>query len=512
MKNIKTIFRMLLIAIFLGQSLQAQYCNKPNDNFCSGNYFTNGDFETVKENPDNNSIDGAMGDQDIAIATGWNPIWSGGSLADLYCPTTAGTGNPPTPASGVYASMWVGNRGLNSQNFREGMFNKLKTVISKNSGNYSFNFKTAKLQNNGTNNLQIGIYGVYYTGSTLPDAPTSETFPTNINLFNGVGGTVVLLGTITIPNNATNVWKNQTITFNSSIFPSNSITHILVTSSDTVTSGGISYMAFDEFCLKVCNDCGGYEETWDTNVPKDCFCCDKAYNLPTKPQIAGLEKVDCGASAQYSTSNCPGATTTWSVSPSIPFTGQGTNSISFNSIPAGSYTLSLTISCGKKRYTNTKTITALAPLNCSPSFLLSVVQMPNGLLNINATPTTTAGVEHYWGISYNGTFPNCAAITPILLNEITGGTTSAGGHVSTAGIFTQVVTGTGVTGGTAAPYGFFYGGFPNNSCFKVTHYVKCCGVWSRQTQYGSMGTSNARMANGATVKPEITVGAIEVVQ
>jgi hypothetical protein len=279
---------------------------------------------------------------------------------------------------------------------------------------------------------------------------------------------------------------------------------------------------FDNFCWQ-CKTADGdlvdignpkdSEGTWDSNSPKDCFCCDKAYNLPTKPQIAGLEKVECGASAQYTTSNCPGATTTWAVSPSIPFTGQGTNSISFNSIPAGTYTLSLTISCGKKRYTSTKTITALAPLNCSPAFLISVVQMPNGLLNINAVPTTTSGVEHYWGISYNGTYPNCTIPgSPILLNEITGGTTAAGAHVTATGVFANTGTGTGVTAGTAAPYGFYYGGLPNNSCFKITHYVKCCGVWSRQTQYGSMGTSNARMVNSATPKPDITIGAVEILK
>lgn len=278
---------------------------------------------------------------------------------------------------------------------------------------------------------------------------------------------------------------------------------------------------FDNFCWQ-CKTAEGdlvdlgnpkdEEGTWDSNFPKDCFCCDNAYNLPTKPQIAGLEKVECGASAQYSTSNCPGATTTWAVSPSIAFSGQGTTNIVFNSIPAGTYTLSLTIKCGRKRYTSTKIITALAPLNCSPAFLISVVQMPNGLLNINAVPSTTAGIEHYWGISYNGTFPNCAAVTPVLLNEITGGTAVAGAYVSASGAFTSAGAVTGITGGTAAPYGFFYGGIPNNSCFKITHYVKCCGVWSRQTQYGSIGTSNTRTANGATAKPEITVGAIEVVK
>lgn len=505
----KTILTILLLTLFLGQNVEAQFCNKPNPNFCPGNYFANGDFENVNSNPD------ALDDQDISVAKGWSEIWSGGSLADLYCPTSVGTGNPPTPDSGVYASMWITNENAGDDTYREGMYNKLSTKISQNTGNYSFTFKTATLNNVGLKNIEIGIYGVSNPGNSLPAGPTSETNPTNLNLFNSVGGKVVLLGVIKIPVNSTNAWINQSINFNSSLLPANGIDHILITKSDAVIAGGARmYMAFDEFCLKVCKNCstGDGEGTWDTNTPKDCFCCDKAYNLPTVPQIIGSDKVECGAQANYSTSNCPGATTTWGISPSITFSGQGTNAVSISNLPAGTYTLSVTIGCGKTRYTSKKTITVLAPLSCDPAFLVTVQQLANGMLNINAVPSSTTGVEHYWGVVYNGTYPNCTIPgTPILLNDITSGQTF-GAHVTEAGVFAPQGMGTGINGGTNAPYGYNYQGFPNNSCFKITHYVKCCGVWKRQTQFVSIGTSNARVANGTTIKPDITIGAVETVK
>lgn len=493
MKKIKTILRMLVIALFLGQSLQAQTCidHEGNYNFNNWKPF----YSTVAKGTD------VKHQNYLKLQDG-----SGPSFAINYADFS---GNWITRGLGQclsyqYMAQYNVSAGMPTAKSPLGWIYQGSPIVSTGSGvSFGAHYLRAWLIPNPS--FPIIGNGVWKTWSLPVGLSSGGQLPSNsFGQWEIVNENGKLTGAA-----ACTAWDNL-------------IQNVTGFALGTDYNGDPSEIInFDNFCWQCKNADGDIvdignpldsEGTWDSNTPKDCFCCDKAYNLPTKPQIAGLEKVECGASGQYSTSNCPGATTTWAVSPSIPFTGQGTNSISFNSIPAGSYTLSLTISCGKKRYTSTKTITALAPLNCTPAFLLSVVQMPNGLLNINAVPTTTAGVEHYWGISYNGTFPNCSPVTPILLNEITGGTTSAGGHVSTAGLFTQVGTGTGVTGGTAAPYGFFYGGFPNNSCFKVTHYVKCCGVWSRQTQYGSIGTSNARMANGAIPKPDITVGAIEVVK
>lgn len=231
-----------------------QFCGKPDPNFCPGNVFTNGNFETLNGSPD------ARPDEDINVAKGWSPIWQSGSLADLYCQSTLP--NPsfllPVPGSGVYASMWISNRNTNSALYREGMFNKLQSTITSNSGSYTFNFNTARLSTGQVTSVEIGIYGVSFTGTTLPAPPTTEISPTNLNLFGA--GNVVLLGVITVPAGANNTWANQTISFNTSMagFPAAGINHILITKSDNVLPGlAQMYIAFDNFCLRVATEITG---------------------------------------------------------------------------------------------------------------------------------------------------------------------------------------------------------------------------------------------------------------
>jgi hypothetical protein len=259
----KKIILSLLLFAFCKVNAQQNFCGKPDPNFCPGNIFTNGNFETVTANPD------ATGDQDINVATGWSPIWQGGSLADLYCAGSSGVTQRPTPSSGVYASLWICNRNLPDAIYREGMFNKLQTTIAGNSGSYSFNFNTAKLSDGQSAAVEIGIYGVSFTSSLLPSAPTGMSVPTNLNLFGA--GNAVLLGTVTVPANTTNTWANQTISFNSGMagFPAAGINHILITKSDNVLPGlAQMYMAFDNFCLRV-----------STSTPESFCGCANTTNL-----------------------------------------------------------------------------------------------------------------------------------------------------------------------------------------------------------------------------------------
>lgn len=259
--------KSLLIALFLicTNSLFAQWCNKPNPAFCPGNYFQNGDFETITGNPS------AVVDQDINLATGWQAMWAAGSLADLFCTGGAnGLGVAPTPNSNVYAGIWIENRPTASGNavYREGMYNRLNIPIAQNTGTYSFNFKIANAQLNNTNPanpIQIGIYGVYNPTNVLAAAPTGLNFnPSNVNLWASVSSTVqvVLLQTITPPSTFSNTWLSQTVTFNSNILPALGITHIMISANDLYRPPvtGKLYVNFDEFCLQRAE-------------PESKFCC-----------------------------------------------------------------------------------------------------------------------------------------------------------------------------------------------------------------------------------------------
>jgi hypothetical protein len=213
---------------------------------CSGNFFSNGNFETVTGNPD------ARNDQDIAVANGWSGIWSGGSQADLYTAVASGIpGKAPTPPSGVYASHWITNRNINANEtvYREGMMNKLTTSLTKNLPPLTITFTTASEKI--LNSPVIGIYAVKYDPSTpRPATPTSAIAPANVDLFGP--GNAVLIGTLTIPQTATNTWVTQKMTANLSVLGTGNYNYIMETRMDTTPVGtGLGYIAFDNFCATI---------------------------------------------------------------------------------------------------------------------------------------------------------------------------------------------------------------------------------------------------------------------
>jgi len=370
---------------------EAQWCNSPNPQFCPGNLFQNGDFETVTGHPDNVL---PFGD-DLSLATGWQDMWSswgGGTLSDIFCnPSSNKVGSNPIPNTGVHAGFWLQNKVNDTSNplYREGIYNKLLSTIAKNSGSYSINFKLSldKLtcQNPG-NPVRIGVYGVYNPNNTIAPKPTNNHIPSNLDIWpNSSGVVVVLLGTITPPHpyvTSSLNWVPQTVTFNSSILPANGITHIMITADDTFrpSNPGAIMAYFDEFC-----------------VQGKTFCCPgvpgpqpinyTAYGHPDYPTAI----CPCNDNV-ISTTKCPNATYLWSVSPStVTFSGQGTDQITLNGSSFGanvsSITMTLTVTCSTVAYTSTKTIPVLNGCNTAgtPTINISYSSGNTGVLNANAT-------------------------------------------------------------------------------------------------------------------------------
>jgi len=250
-----------------------------------------------------------------------------------------------------------------------------------------------------------------------------------------------------------------------------------------------------------------------TNVSDStCFCCNGYYNLPA-PQISGPVQVNCADKPRYSISACPGATVNWSVSPSVPFTGNGTNAITLTPpLSASAYTITVTIGCGRGKVSSNLVIKVTTIQGCTPDFNLTLKQTSSGSVMIDAVPASTSGVEHWWGIVYNGTYPNCTIPCVSIPFSIINTRNVFGGVHETAAIptvFSQHGMGTQVTAGSSG-YGISYS-FPNNSCFKVTHYINCCGVWYRQTACVSIGTTSAKGGQNETITPEIIKGEVEKV-
>jgi len=252
-----------------------------------------------------------------------------------------------------------------------------------------------------------------------------------------------------------------------------------------------------------------------TNVTdKSCFCCDEFYSLP-KPVITGNRQVNCGTQVVFTSTACQGANTIWTVSPTIPGTTQTATSFTVPATaPAGTYTINFQVSCNRERFVSSQLqFTIVSVPNCKPDFLVTVVQLPNGMLNISTNPLMqTPGQEHWWGIQYNGTYPNCNPQAPIPFTSMNA-SGCFGGYINSSGVLSPFM-GSGIT--IVNGYGITYSGFPNNSCFKITHYVKCCGQLVRQTAYFSVGTSNAKLSNTGNqnpieIKPQISYSATEIV-
>jgi hypothetical protein len=224
------------------------------------------------------------------------------------------------------------------------------------------------------------------------------------------------------------------------------------------------------------------EVKWESNIPKDCFCCnDKIYNLPSSAPINGPQSVSCGTRAVFTTLKCEGATLQWNVSPAIPgVTGDNTNTFTIpDNAPAGTYTISISIRCGIKVINNKVKLTITEVRNCTSDFNVTTTTHDDGSITISTIPSLqVAGQEHWWGIQYNGTFPNCNPCASIPFNQMTGSSVW-GGYINASGNLTPYM-GTGLTTGST-PYGISYRGFSTNKCVRITHYVKCCGVLKRTT-------------------------------
>lgn len=247
----KTKILLLFSIVFTISIGYSQKCGKPDQNFCKGNYFTNGNFEQVTGDPTTNGSD------DINLAAGWSALWDKRGKADLTCNTSPhGLANNPLPDSGYYGGMWIinsPNRTGENKIYREGMYNKLSNTIPKNSGSYSFNFDMANsASTSASNTVAIDIYGVYNPTNVVGSSPTTCYTPSNYNLWaSNPNVKVFKLGTITTPVGMNNNWQAQTVTFNSNIITTPNITHIMITRSENVVKKWSKlYINFDNFCLQ----------------------------------------------------------------------------------------------------------------------------------------------------------------------------------------------------------------------------------------------------------------------
>lgn len=269
----KHLISVAILSLFFINLSNAQWCERPDPDFCPNNRFTNGNFESISGDPQ------ASIDRDINLANGWGSIFTNGlgpSNADIACAGTAlcGSGIPTPNNGGVFAGMWIQNSGTGSNStYREQMYNILSSPIAANTGFYSFTCRlAATCQSSTSDNVDIAVYGVYNPSNTLAtNAYTSLYAPADNALWAGGSGVqVVLLGTISTPPGIGLTWQNVSFTFNSNVLPAAGITHIMITRGPTPSATyKRKFIMFDDFCMQT--------TVPDPEVPTR-GCCDNLKN------------------------------------------------------------------------------------------------------------------------------------------------------------------------------------------------------------------------------------------
>jgi hypothetical protein len=203
-----------------------------------------------------------------------------------------------------------------------------------------------------------------------------------VNIVNG-GGTVVATS-VTTPN-------TTSLTFvpvsgnDFTITTAGNYTVTLQPENDYTLNNGnyVSWILVDNICIEEACDCSKLPHQFAISGPK-AFCQPKNCNNTTLTYTAPA--MPTGECYKYD----------WSVSPSVPFTGQGTNQIHLacKDLKPGSYKITVRITCGDKTVTNTIPLTVCAKPD--PSF--SITTSGAGA---NLTPIGAASGHYWWLIEDN---------------------------------------------------------------------------------------------------------------
>lgn len=216
---------------------------------------------------------------------------------------------------------------------------------------------------------------------------------------------------------------------------------------------------------------GQKETTWDSNVPKDCFCCDnRVYNLPKPPPInyapfghPSFPTAICPCNNNvFSTMKCEGATFNWTVTSNtgpLSFSGNGTSQITLQFPPNGpalwaitSIKVTVEIKCGQKTVTNTIAVPVLqgggnANVNLAVTFpsggpgSFTATNMPS------AAPFGNGWTLREFNLPYNVPCDIWDGSTPIIAQGI---------------------------GNT-----FSFGGLQTDKFYRIVHYLNLCSpVWN----------------------------------
>lgn len=230
----------------------------------------------------------------------------------------------------------------------------------------------------------------------------------------------------------------------------------------------------------------------------DNVCIEETCNCDvfnSRPEINGPTTLKCDSAARFFISDCPGATITWTVTPAVPFTGQGTSVITLNPpFNAAEYRILVSIKCGNKSTTAGLIAKVERKECCNPAFTLGTQEVSATGYRVTGIPSVpTLGCRHYWILSQ---ISNCSGSGTV-------GVTGWGLSYNASG-YALPQPNPAIT--TAGPNnnGYTYPGLGKGQCYTLTHYVLCCGEWKYVRKCFCMN-NQARLAQPASDEQSGTI-------
>jgi hypothetical protein len=232
-----------------------------------------------------------------------------------------------------------------------------------------------------------------------------------------------------------------------------------------------------------------------------CFCCYPNYNLP-KPRIQGPTRFCCEERPTYSISKCEGASISWTTSPAGLIAGptNGPTITLISPIPVSTFTITVTIKCGNNAsVSSTITVIVDRPQSCDAAYVLATQEIDATHFQVTGIPSS----PHVPSKCKNDDF---FYLTKIDCNT--------GNNIAYVAYMYYPTSGTPISSDPAhvnagtSGHGFQDNNLDKGTCYRLYHYVYCCGKWSYVSKTFTMNNS-AKMAGGAQFRTEENSGTVE---
>jgi hypothetical protein len=154
-----------------------------------------------------------------------------------------------------------------------------------------------------------------------------------------------------------------------------------------------------------------------------------------------------------------------------------------NPVTGTSVTITVTIACNGKKVQNQIVVPIKQIENCRADFLITLQELQNGMYQVHGYQTPPVpGTMHYWFLQEVANCPSGSQV---------GGGLNLWAYIAPNGAVSYSNPNGGMTPGSTN-WGFQFSGLTKGKCYRLYHYVYCCGQW--KMSYKCFCLASGRMA------------------